>query len=264
MRPIKYISVCSGVEAASLAWEPLGWEPVAFAEVDDFPAAVLAARFPSVPNLGDVRAVDWSQFRGAVDVVVGGTPCQSFSISGKRQGLLDPRGQLMFEFVRAVREIGPRYVLWENVCGCLSQDRGRAFGTFLRELDECGYACGWRVRDAQFARVPLRDSDGRITGWIGPVAQRRRRVFLVAVPRESAGRAAAICALFDCGIRNPQTSSEKRKALAAAARQGSSQAGWDGSLIDSDCPEPIVMASGQAHAEISTGGGRTNDSSTQL
>lgn len=220
MQPIRFISICSGVEAASLAWLPLGFEPVAYAEIDDFPSAVLAARFPDTPNLGDCTKVDWSKYRGAVSLVVGGTPCQSFSIAGRRGGLLDPRGQLMLEFVRAVREIAPRYVLWENVPGCLSQDRGRAFGTFLRELDECGYSCGWRVCDAQFARVPVRDGDGRITGWVGPVAQRRRRVFLVAVPREYAGRAAAILSLTDCGVRNPTPSSRKREELAAEATGG--------------------------------------------
>ena len=227
MSYIKYISLCSGVEAASLAWLPLDWEPVAYAEFDDFPSAVLAARFPETPNLGDVTKVDWSKYRGAVDLVVGGTPCQSFSIAGRREGLLDSRGQLMLEFVRAVREIAPRYVLWENVPGCLSQDRGRAFGTFLRELDECGYSCCWRVLDAQFARVPMWDGDGRIAGWVGPVAQRRRRVFLVAVPREHAGRAAAVLLDENCLQRNPTPSSRKREELAAEASGGAGAPGGD-------------------------------------
>ena len=176
---MRYISLFSGVEAATLAWEPLGFEPVAFAEIEPFPSAVLAERWPDVPNLGDVTKVDWRKYRGAVELVVGGSPCQAFSIAGKREGLLDPRGQLMLEYVRAVDEVRPDWFVWENVCGCLSQDRGRAFGTLLREVDELGYSCAWRVLDSQFARVPVRDVDGRITGWVGPVAQRRRRVFLV-------------------------------------------------------------------------------------
>ena len=160
---MRYISLFSGVEAATLAWEPLGWEPVAFAEIEPFPSAVLAHRWPDVPNLGDVTKVDWSKYRGTVDLVVGGSPCQAFSVAGKREGLLDERGQLMLEYVRAVREVEPRWFLWENVPGVLSQDGGRAFGTLLREMDELGYGMAWRVLDAQFFGV----------------AQRRRRVFLV-------------------------------------------------------------------------------------
>lgn len=160
---MRYISVFSGIEAASVAWESLGWEPVAFSEIDEFPSAVLAARYPDVPNLGDITKVDWTPYRGTVDLVVGGSPCQAFSVAGKREGLLDARGQLMLEYVRAVAEIEPRWFIWENVPGALSQDRGRAFGTLLREMDELGYSCAWRVLDAQFFGV----------------AQRRRRVFLV-------------------------------------------------------------------------------------
>lgn len=104
---MRYVSLFSGVEAASVAWGPLGWEPVAFGEVDPFPSAVLAARFPDVPNLGDVTRVDWKEFYGrygAVDVLVGGSPCQSFSIAGNREGLAGESG-LMFEYIRAVREL---------------------------------------------------------------------------------------------------------------------------------------------------------------
>lgn len=169
---MRYVSLFSGIEAATVAWEPLGWEAVAFAEIDPFPCAVLAERFPNVPNLGDVSKVDWSPYRGAVDVVVGGSTCQAFSIAGGRGGLLDSRGQLMLEFVRAVREIRPRFVLWENVPGVLSQDKGRAFGTLLGELEDCGFSCAWRVLDAQFVRVPVWGDSGEIAGWVGPVAQR--------------------------------------------------------------------------------------------
>ena len=169
---MRYISVFSGIEAASAAWEPLGWEPVAFAEIDEFPSAVLRARYPNVPNLGDITKVDWRPYRGAVDIVVGGSPCQAFSIAGKRQGLMDARGQLMLEYVRAVAEIEPEWFLWENVPGVLSQDKGRAFGTLLREMDELGYGMAWRILDAQFFGV----------------AQRRRRVFLVGCARGGAER----------------------------------------------------------------------------
>ena len=183
---MRYISLFSGVEAASVAWEPLGWEPVCFCEVDEFPSAVLAERFPDVPNLGDVTKIDWSEVYarfGAVDVLVGGSPCQSFSIAGNREGLSGESG-LMYEYIRAIRELlqesdgqCPRYILWENVPGALSSEKGVAFGQLLSELDELGYGLAWRILDAQYTRVPMRSADG----FFGPVAQRRRRVFLIGV-----------------------------------------------------------------------------------
>ena len=102
---MRYVSLFSGIEAASVAWEPLGWEPVAFAEVEPFCCELLAKRFPNVPNLGDVTKIDWSPYAGTVDLVVGGSPCQAFSVAGKRRGLMDDRGRLMLEFVRAVHDI---------------------------------------------------------------------------------------------------------------------------------------------------------------
>lgn len=124
--PMRYVSIFSGIEAASVAWEPLGWEPVAFSEIDEFPSAVLRARYPDVPNLGDITKVDWTAFKekhGAVDLVVGGSPCQSFSIAGKREGLAGASG-LMFEYIRCVQELMPDWFVWENVPGALSSERG--------------------------------------------------------------------------------------------------------------------------------------------
>lgn len=123
---MRYVSIFSGVEAATLAWEPIGWEPVCFAEFDEFPSAVLAERYPEVPNVGDVTKMNWKKYRNRVDMVVGGSPCQSFSIAGKRRGLQGESG-LMFEYIRAVREIRPRWFLWENVPGALSSENGEAF-----------------------------------------------------------------------------------------------------------------------------------------
>lgn len=159
---MRYLSLFSGIEAASVAWEPLGWEPAAFAEIDEFPSALLAERYPEVPNVGDVTKMNWKKYRGKVDLVVGGSPCQSFSIAGKREGLQGESG-LMFEYIRAVREIRPRWFLWENVPGALSSEGGEAFRQLLSEMDKLGYGLAWRVLDAQFFGV----------------AQRRRRVFLV-------------------------------------------------------------------------------------
>ena len=159
---MRYLSLFSGIEAASVAWGPLGWEPVCFAELDEFPSAVLAERYPEVPNVGDVTKMNWKKYRNKVDLVVGGSPCQSFSIAGKREGLQGESG-LMFEYIRAVREIRPRWFLWENVPGALSSENGEAFRQLLSEMDKLGYGLAWRVLDAQFFGV----------------AQRRRRLFLV-------------------------------------------------------------------------------------
>lgn len=192
---MKYISIFSGIEAATLAWKPLGWEPVAFAEIDDFSSAVLDYRWPDVPNLGDVKQIDWTEYRGTVDLVVGGTPCQSYSIAGNRDGLLDERGRLMFEYVRAVAEIRPRWIVWENVYGVLSQDRGRAFGTLLAELSELGYCLAWRVLDSRFTRTLSQDDNEAGRRYAHPVAQRRKRVFLVG--HSGNGQNAAAAVLFE-------------------------------------------------------------------
>lgn len=122
---MRYISLFSGIEAASVAWGPLGWEPMAFAEIEPFCCELLEKRFPAVPNLGDVSGVDWSSYRGKCDLIIGGSPCQAFSVAGNRKGLDDPRGRLMLEYARAVRDVEPRWVLWENVPGVLSQDGGQ-------------------------------------------------------------------------------------------------------------------------------------------
>lgn len=196
---MRYVSLFSGVEAASVAWGPLGWEPVAFSEIEPFPCSVLAERFPDVPNLGDVTEIDWSDYVGSVDLVVGGSPCQAFSVAGRRGGLMDSRGQLMLEYVRAVRELRPRWLLWENVPGVLSQSDGDAFDTLQRELADCGYSLAWRTLDAQFHRV----------------AQRRRRVFLVGHP--IAGCAAAVLFEPDSLRWDSSSSREKRAELALAA-----------------------------------------------
>ena len=195
----------SGIEAASVAWEPLGWEPVAFCEVDAFPSAVLAHRWPHVPNLGDITKVDWSDFakgKRKPDVVVGGSPCQSFSVAGNREGLAGESG-LMFEYIRAVRGIMPRCFVWENVPGAFTSEDGEAFRQLLSEMDALGYGLAWRVLDAQFFGV----------------AQRRERVFLVGClgdPR----RAARV--LFEPdGLRwDTPSSRDKRQELAARAGRG--------------------------------------------
>ena len=208
---IRYISVFSGIEAASVAWGPLGWEPVCFCEIDDFPSAVLAHRFPNVPNLGDITKVDWKEViseHGAVDVVVGGSPCQSFSIAGGRESLAG-ESALCFEYWRAVRDIRPRWFLWENVPGVLST-RDNAFGQFLGKMEELGYGMSWRTLDAQFFGV----------------AQRRRRIFLVGCLGERVGASAAVLFEPESVSGNTQSSREKRQELARAVEERARSGGF--------------------------------------
>ena len=210
---MRYISVFSGVEAATLAWEPLGWEPVCFCEIDDFPSAVLRHRWPSVPNLGDITKVRWKEVLrewGPVDLVVGGSPCQSFSIAGKRNGLEGASG-LMWEYVRCIREVMPRWVLWENVPGALSSSHGEDFRCLLESLDALGYGLAWRVLDAQFFGV----------------AQRRERVFLVGSPGDGgAERACEVLFEPESLLWDSPSSREKRAELAARAGRGAASAGF--------------------------------------
>jgi DNA (cytosine-5)-methyltransferase 1 len=160
---VRYLSVCSGIEAVSVAWRSLGWEPVAFSEIDPFACAVLKHHHPGVVNLGDLRRIAREVEAPRADVLVGGTPCQSFSVAGLRGGLADPRGNLALDFLRVLDGARARWCLWENVPGVLSVDDGRAFGAFLGGLAELGYGTAYRVLDAQHFGVP----------------QRRRRVFVV-------------------------------------------------------------------------------------
>ena len=159
---LTYGSVCSGIEAASVAWSPLGWQCRFVSEIEKFPCAVLKHHFPSVPNFGDMtKFMEWPDDR--IDVLVGGTPCQPFSIAGLRRGLADPRGNLALIYLGILDKYRPAWCVWENVPGVLSSSGGRDFGSFLGALGQLGYSFAYRVLDAQHFGVP----------------QRRRRVFVV-------------------------------------------------------------------------------------
>ena len=160
---MRYGSICSGIEAATVAWHGLGWEPAFFSEIDNFPRAALQHHYPNVPLHGDFTTINGDEY-GHIDLLVGGTPCQDFSIAGLRAGFAGERGNLTLEFARLVDRMRPRWVVWENVPGVLSIDGGRAFGAFLGALAEIGYGFAYRILDAQYCGVP----------------QRRRRVFVVA------------------------------------------------------------------------------------
>ncbi|EOB2632883.1 Dam family site-specific DNA-(adenine-N6)-methyltransferase [Escherichia coli] len=250
MKELCYGSVCSGIEAASIAWEPLGMRPAWFAEIEPFPSAVLAHRWPHVANLGDMTKLAKKVLAGEIespDVLVGGTPCQAFSIAGLRGGLDDERGALTLKYVelanaiddkRAESFLKPAVIVWENVPGVLSS-ADNAFGCFLAGLagedapfepgarpesrksnafwrwdvktschapkwPQCGCIYGpqrkvaWRILDAQYFGV----------------AQRRRRVFVVASARTDLDPATI---LFEFeGVRRNIAPSRKKKEIASA------------------------------------------------
>jgi DNA (cytosine-5)-methyltransferase 1 len=212
VRQLVYGSVCSGIEAATVAWHALGMRPAWFAEIDAFPSAVLAQRFPAVPNLGDMKQLGRSEVfkREPIDVLVGGTPCQSFSVAGLRGGLDDPRGNLALVFLEIARRKRPRWLVWENVPGVLSSGEGRDFGAFLGTLAKLGYGWAYRVLDAQHFGVP----------------QRRRRVFVVG---HLGGwrRAAAVLFERESLSGNPAPRQAARQGVAALTAAGVGTCGAD-------------------------------------
>jgi len=214
---VRFATVCSGIEAASTAWKPLGWQPVFFSEIDKFPCAVLAHHYPDVPNYGDMtKFKDWPD--AAIDVLAGGTPCQSFSNAGLRAGLDDPRGQLMLTFGAIAARYRPRWLVWENVPGVLSSNGGLDFGAFLGLLGFLGYGFAYRVLDAQYVRVD---------GYPRAVPQRRNRVFVVGCLGD--WRSAAAVLLERESLRGdlaPRRSSGAR--VAATLTRGAESSGKGG------------------------------------
>ncbi len=206
---LKYGSVCSGIEAATVAWHPLGWEPAFFSEIEAFPRAVLQHHYPDVPLHGDFTTIEQGQY-AAIDLLVGGTPCQDFSVAGLRAGLDGDRGNLSLEFLRLADRLRPRWMVWENVPGVFSANKGRAFGAIVGALAELGYGFAWRVLDAQFFGVP----------------QRRRRVFIVGC-LGNANAAAAV--LFERASMSghPAPSRKARQDIAGTLEAGFGSRGHD-------------------------------------
>jgi DNA (cytosine-5)-methyltransferase 1 len=249
---MRYLSVCSGIEAVSVAWQPLGWQPVMFAEIDPFCCWLLRSRYraprplhmPSpqdadtrteakrratairnvialpttgdIPNFGDFTRIGAHDV-GAIDLLAGGTPCQSFSIAGRRAGLDDARGNLTIEFARLAGRLRPLWVVWENVPGVLSIDRGRTFGTFLSMLVELGYGVAYRILNAQFFGVP----------------QRRRRVFVVGCFGNWRG-AAAVLLEQSCLSGHPPSRREARQDVAPTLSARAHGGGGPGTDFDLD------------------------------
>jgi DNA (cytosine-5)-methyltransferase 1 len=276
---MRYLSVCSGIEAVSVAWQPLGWQPAAFAEIDPFCCWLLRLRYrasrpqhmPSpndaparkeakqraaairnivalpahgaVANFGDFTKIG-AEDVGAIDLLAGGTPCQSFSVAGKRAGLDDPRGNLTIEFARLADRLRPLWLVWENVPGVLSIDDGRMFGAFLGMLVECGYGVAYRILDAEYFGVP----------------QRRRRVFVVGYLGD--WRAAAAVLLDSaCLSGNPPPRRETRKDVAPTL---SARAHGGGGLgTDFDVDGGLIPSTGETSHCLNAGGMGRQDYETE-
>lgn len=241
---MNYLSVCSGIEAATCAWHDLGWNPVGFSEIEKFPSAVLAHHYPSVPNLGDLtKFKDWPNDLNP-DVLVGGTPCQSFSVAGLRKGLADPRGNLALVYLALADKYRPEWLVWENVPGVLSSAGGRDFGSFLGALVQLGYGFAYRVLDAQYFGV----------------AQRRRRVFVVANSRDWR-RAAAV--LFErqslSGHPAPRRETGQRPAPTISARP----TGGGGLGTDFELDGGLIASTGDISHCLNAGGMGRQDYETE-
>lgn len=237
---MRYGSVCSGIEAATVAWHPLGWVPAWFSEIADFPSRVLAHRWPTVENRGDFTAIRGDD-EPALDLLVGGTPCQSFSVAGLRGGLADDRGNLALEFLSLASRTRARWVVWENVPGVLSSDGGRAFGSILGGLAELGYGFAYRVLDAQFFGVP----------------QRRRRVFIVGYLGDWR-RAAAV--LFERASLSwdPAPRRKTRQDVAGTLGGGSGKRGWCDNLDRAGAFIPESFGFDPTGSDMALGDGLTS------
>ncbi|RYC72152.1 DNA cytosine methyltransferase [Spirosoma sordidisoli] len=254
MPALSYATVCSGIEAPSVAWHPLGWRPVWFSEIDRFASQVLSHHYPDIPNLGDMTLIHEKEafIQSDIDLLFGGTPCQSFSIAGLRKGLSDPRGNLALTFLAHLERKHPWWFVWENVPGVLSSWSDETagpedgtywqtndFDTFLCGLREIGYGVAWRIFDAQYFGL----------------AQRRERVFVVGCLGDERSAQAV---LFESGCLQgyPAPSRKKGQSITydlapslKASGPGTSRVG------DKRGQDPVVavcMAKGQANAEITS------------
>ena len=221
MTTIKYGSVCSGIEAASVAWHSLGWKAAWYSEIEPFPSKVLSYRFPDVPNLGDMTKLSNHKIYNdePINLLVGGTPCQSFSIAGLRGGLDDERGNLALEFCRILISKQPQWFVWENVPGVFSSGGGKDLEAILIAFRECGYSCAWRVLDAQYYGVP----------------QRRRRVFVVGHLGNDWRPSFAVLFESESLRRDFEKSAKERQETAKKTRADIDKTGqwWDGSSVAS-------------------------------
>jgi len=214
---MRYGSVCSGIEAATMGWHDLDWEPAFFSDIDPFPRAVLSHHYPDVPLHGDFTTIGEHDY-GSIDLLVGGTPCQSFSVAGLRGGMDDDRGNLALEYLKLAQRKRPKWLVWENVPGVLSSNGGRDFGAFLGGLVELGYGFAYRICDAQYFGV----------------AQRRRRVFVVGYLGDWR-RAAAVLFERESLSGHSAPSRETREEIAGTVTTRSGSGGGGGLGTDEAC-----------------------------
>ncbi|MEA5224569.1 Dam family site-specific DNA-(adenine-N6)-methyltransferase [Enterobacter cloacae] len=266
---MRYGSVCSGIEAASVAWESLGWLPAWFAEIEAFPSAVLANHWPDVANLGDMTKIAAAVRTGDVaapDVLVGGTPCQAFSIAGLRNGLDDERGQLTLSYVELANAIDDKrrergedeaIIVWENVPGVLSS-KDNAFGCFLAGL--AGESSELQPAGGKWTHAGCVSGPQRIIAWrvldaqFFGVAQRRKRVFVVASARNGFDPAAVLFELNSLR-RDTPPSREAEKAIAALTARGVGTCGADDNQAQAGHILPVIGALA-AHSFTGGAGGR--------
>lgn len=264
---LRFLSVCSGIEAASVAWNPLGWQAVAFSEIEKFPSAVLAHHYPDVPNLGDFTKIDTSAI-GRVDILCGGTPCQAFSIAGARRSLEDARGNLTLAFVELAHELaagnGLRNAVWENVPGVLST-KDNAFGCFLAGLvgaddpllppdghkwPNAGMVAGpraraaWRILDAQYFGL----------------AQRRKRVIVIADFGNGADPAAV---LFERKSLSGNTPPRRETGQNVAPTISARPSGGGGLGTDFDLDGGLISSTGSVAHCLNAGGMGRQDYETE-
>jgi DNA (cytosine-5)-methyltransferase 1 len=229
---MRYGSVCSGIEAATQAWHGLGWEPAFFSDIEKFPVAVLQHHYPDVPCHGDFTTITEDEY-GAIDLLVGGTPCQSFSVAGLRGGMDDERGNLALEFIRLAQRKRPQWLVWENVPGVLSSNGGRDFGSFLGALAEIGYGFAYRVLDAQYFGV----------------AQRRRRVFVVGYLGDWR-RAAAVLFERESLSGNPAPIREEGEKVAPAVTTGPPFSRTGNERVECEAIVPMRTFSGNQESPV--------------
>lgn len=226
-RPLVFGSVCSGIEAASVAWHPLGWHAAFLSEIEAFPRAVLRHHYPGVPLHGDFTSIGAGDYE-PIDLLVGGTPCQSFSIAGLRGGMADERGNLALEYLRLADRLRPRWLVWENVPGVLSSNGGRDFGSFLGGLGQLGYGFAYRALDAQYFAL----------------AQRRARVFVVGHLGDWR-RAAAV--LFEPASLRGHPAPRRETGQSVAASLAAGAASGSGYRNDADTADNLIVKSLNAH-----------------
>lgn len=250
---MNYLSLFSGIEAASVAWRPLGWQCVGVAEIEPFPCAVLAHHYPDAPNLGSVTDITDEQIAalGPIDVVVGGSPCQDLSVAGKRAGLAGERSGLFHEQLRifhAARHLcGARFLVWENVPGAFSSHAGRDFAVVVGAMAGCRVDVpedGWGTEGVALGEHGLVEWAVLDAQWFG-VAQRRRRVFAVLDVGDWAGRPPIL--LESDRLRGDSAPSREAgegvaRCLAAGSARGS------GYRDDADAADNLIPA---PHADLS-------------